>query len=43
MSTTARWVVGAVAAALVVALLVWGRGDDHHHGDEVGSVATVSR
>jgi hypothetical protein len=26
-----------VAALLVVGLLVWARGDDHHRGDDVGS------
>lgn len=42
MSTTARWVVAAVAAVLVVCLLVWGRGDEHHRGDEVGSVGIAA-
>ncbi len=41
MSTTARWVIAAVAALLIVGLLIWGRGDEHHHGDDVGAVATV--
>jgi hypothetical protein len=40
---TARWVVAVVAALLVVSLLVWARGSEHHHGDDVGSVATVGR
>ena len=43
MSTAVRWVVAVVAALLVVGLLVWGRGDEHHRGDDVGSVATVTR
>ena len=43
MSTAVRWVVAAVAALLLVGMLVWARGDEHHHGDDVGSVATVSR
>jgi hypothetical protein len=38
MSVTTRWVVAALAVALVVCLLVWARGEDHHRGDEVGSV-----
>ena len=42
MSTNLRWVIAVVAAALLVGLLVWGRGDEHHHGDDVGSVATVA-
>jgi hypothetical protein len=39
MSATARWTVAAVAAVLVVCLLVWARGENHHRGDEVGSLA----
>ena len=41
MSTTARWVVAAVAALLVIGLLVWARGDEHHRGDDVGAVASL--
>jgi hypothetical protein len=43
VSTTARWVIAAVAVLLVVGMVVWARGDEHHHGDDVGSVATVER
>ena len=31
-----RWVVAVVAVVLVVGLLVWARGAEHHHGDDVG-------
>jgi hypothetical protein len=37
VSTAARWVIAAVAVALVVCLLVWARGDEHHRGDDVGA------
>lgn len=37
MSTAARWVAVVAAVALVVCLLVWARGDDHHRGDDVGA------
>ena len=37
MSTPVRWVVAAVAVLLVVALIVWARGADHHRGDDVGA------
>ena len=37
MSTAVRWVVAAVAVVLVVCLLGWARGEEHHRGDEVGS------
>jgi hypothetical protein len=42
VSITGRWVVAAVIVLLVVGLLVWARGDEHHHGDEVGAVGVVS-
>jgi hypothetical protein len=32
-----RWVVAAVAIVLVACLLVWGRGEEHQRGDDVGS------
>jgi hypothetical protein len=43
VTTGVRWGVVAVAALLIVALVVWARGDEHHRGDDVGSVAQVSR
>jgi hypothetical protein len=36
-------VVAVVAVLLITGLLVWARGDEHHRGDDVGSVATVAR
>jgi hypothetical protein len=42
MTETMRWIVAAVAVALVVCLVVWARGEDHHRGDEVGSLAAVT-
>ena len=41
MSTAGRWVISAVAIVLVVCLLVWARGEDHHRGDDVGSLGTT--
>jgi hypothetical protein len=45
MNNVVRWIVAAVAVALVVGLLVWARGEPHHRGDDVGSIgisATVA-
>jgi hypothetical protein len=39
MSMTVRWVVAAVAAVMIVALLIWARGQSHHRGSEVGQSA----
>ncbi|MET0525921.1 MAG: hypothetical protein ABWZ91_14040 [Nocardioides sp.] len=41
MTTPARWILAAVAALLVVALLIWARGNEHHHGIQVGSMEPV--
>lgn len=41
--TAVRWVVALAAIALVVSLLVWARGDEHHRGDDVGAVSQVLR
>ena len=38
MSDAVRWIVAAVAVVLVVCLLVWARGDEHHRGDDVGAL-----
>jgi hypothetical protein len=38
MSDTTRWIVALVAGVLVVCLLIWARGSEHHHGIQVGSV-----
>jgi len=37
MSERARWVLVVVLVACVVGLIVWARGTDHHHGQEVGA------
>ena len=42
MSDAVRWVVAAVAVVLVVCLLVWARGEDHHRGDDVGSLGLAT-
>jgi hypothetical protein len=41
MSATAvRWVVIVVVALLLVGLLWRARGEDHHRGDDVGSLSS---
>ena len=37
MRTALRWVLAAASIVLVICLLGWARGDDHHRGDEIGS------
>jgi uncharacterized membrane protein YqhA len=39
--TATRWVVLTLAALLIVALVAWARGLDHHKGDEVGEEALI--
>ena len=41
MSTPARWAVVAVGVVLIVALIVWARGDSHHRGDDVGATSSI--
>ena len=41
--TIPRWTALVVAVILVVAMLIWARGDEHHRGDEVGAVAQALR
>ncbi len=41
MKDAVRWVVLVVAAVLIVGMLGWARGQDHHRGDEVGSLRPV--
>jgi hypothetical protein len=36
-----RWVFAAVLLILVVGLVAYARGPDHHHGQYVGSLARV--
>ena len=42
MSNTARWVIVAVAVALLLGLLIWARGVHEHRGDDVGARAGSS-
>jgi hypothetical protein len=42
MSTYVRWGVAAGAAVLVVCLLALAQGQDHHRGDDVGSLDVVT-
>jgi hypothetical protein len=39
MSVQVRWVVGVVAAILVVCLVIWARGHAHHEGIQVDDKA----
>jgi hypothetical protein len=41
VSTRVRGVVVLVNVLLIVALVVWARGDEHHRGDDVGSSFSV--
>ena len=41
MTAPVRWTVIVASVLLVVALLVWARGDEHHRGDDVGSSPSV--
>jgi hypothetical protein len=41
VSTRVRGVVVLVNVLLIVALVVWARGDEHHRGDDVGSSSSV--
>jgi hypothetical protein len=41
VSTAIRWGIAALAVLLVVGLLVWARGDEHHRGDDVGSMTSI--
>jgi hypothetical protein len=42
VSRSARWAFVAVAALLVVGLIIWARGHEHFHGDDVGSLRPVT-
>ena len=39
-ATPVRWVIIVVAALLLVGMLGWARGAEHHHGDDVGSLGS---
>jgi hypothetical protein len=42
MSTAATWALVGAIAALVLGLLLFGRGTEHHRGDEVGTARSPS-
>ena len=42
MNAPVRWAVVVVDVLLIVALIIWARGDAHHHGDDVGSIGQTS-
>jgi hypothetical protein len=42
MKDAVRWVLAIAAAALVVALIAWARGNPHHRGIDVGSIGPSS-
>jgi hypothetical protein len=35
-----RWLIVLAAALVVIGLIAYGRGTEHHHGDDVGSHGT---
>ena len=37
MGDLVRWAIVLAAAAVLIGLVAYGRGDKHHHGDDVGS------
>ena len=43
MTEMPRWVFAAVLLILVVGLVAVARGDDHHHGDDVGAGSRVAQ
>jgi hypothetical protein len=38
MNVVGRWVVIVIAVLVVVGLLAYARGNEHHRGDEVGAL-----
>ena len=43
MAETVRWLAITCGIVLAICLLIWARGDDHHRGDDVGSVGVKFR
>jgi hypothetical protein len=39
-SAAVRWVIVVAAVILLVGLLGWARGEEHHRGDDVGSLGS---
>jgi hypothetical protein len=42
METPVRLAVALVTAVLILGLLIWARGVEHHRGDDVGSLGPSS-
>lgn len=40
--TPLRWILVVASLLLVIGLIVWARGDEHHRGDEVGALARTT-
>ena len=40
MSTAAKWTLVGAIAVLVLGLLVFARGAEHHRGDEIGTAGS---
>ena len=38
MSDALRWAIVLAAALLVIGLIAYARGPEHHHGDDVGAL-----
>jgi len=42
MDTPVRLAVALVSAVLILLLLIWARGEEHHRGDDVGSLGPTA-
>ena len=42
MRAVIGWIVIVAAVLLIVGLIGWARGPEHHHGDDVGAIRPVS-
>ena len=36
-----RWLIALLLALAVIGLIAYGRGREHHHGDDVGALGAV--
>jgi hypothetical protein len=41
MRDGARWLIALVIALVLVGLIAYARGDEHHRGDEVGALGSA--
>jgi hypothetical protein len=41
--TTRGWIIAVIVVVLVVGLVAFARGRDHHRGDEVGALGRAPR